>query len=139
MKKSKIVWLFVLSIIGTVVGYVLTNSVKFNLCIQTQYDCRSLFNKIGDPLLYGMGALAIIFLILIFIPTAINAWKKFAKWYIPVATLIFIFYPNPSSGDLFSPYPEQIFQWLSALYVIISIVIILISKIHRSNPPMVIK
>lgn len=82
--------------------------------------------RLMDQLFYGMSALSLVFLILTFLPQAFPAWKKFAIWFIPIATLIFVFYPNPGSGDYFSPYPEQIFQWVSALYVAISVLLILV-------------
>ncbi len=130
MKKNKNIWLLVLSLIGFGGGYIFTHSYNFGLCFADSaintYDvsCHILFERIGDPLFYGMGALAIIFFILLFMPKAIPLWEKFAKWFIPIATLIFIFYPNPGSGDLFSPFPEQIFQWISTLYILISLIII---------------
>src|SRR3989344_4157867 len=78
--------------------------------------------KLGKALYYSMPSLALVFLILLFTPQAFPAWKKFAKWFIPIATLIFIFYSYPGSGDLLSPYPEQVFKWGSILYVIVSVV-----------------
>ena len=73
-----------------------------------------------------MSALAIVFLILLFLPSSFSAWKKFAKWFVPLATLLFIFYPEPGSGDFFSPYPEQVFKWVSVIYVVASVLIIAI-------------
>src|SRR3989344_5696662 len=80
-------------------------------------------------LLNGSGALALIFLTLLFIPQAFPAWKKFAVWFVPLVALLFIVYPNPGSGDLFSPYPEQVFRWVSGLYVAASILIIAVKYI----------
>ena len=120
--------LLIISLVGFVVGYVLTNSIQFNICTVnktiTEASCINFYERVGDPLFYGMPALAFIFLILTFIPNTFSAWKKFAIWFIPLATLLFIFYPDPGSGDYFSPYPEQVFRWVSILYVVISIFII---------------
>ncbi|OGG40529.1 hypothetical protein A2118_01910 [Candidatus Kaiserbacteria bacterium GWA2_50_9] len=80
-----------------------------------------------------MGALAIVFLVLLFIPRAFSVWKKFAIWFVPLAALLFIFYPDPGSGDLFSPYPEQVFQWVSGLYVFISLVLIIYKSFFSSR------
>ncbi len=128
MKNNKITYLLLLTLIILVSGYVLTNSIMFGLCKSdesiTDAGCINLFERIGDPLFYGASALAFVFLILFFTPNAVGAWKKFAKWYVPIAAIIFIIYPNPGSGDFFSPYPEQIFQWLSSAYVLISLIII---------------
>lgn len=125
MNTRKIVVIFfVFSLVSFGIGYILTNSVQFGFCSQDQYSCRELLNNIGDPLFYGMSALALVFLALLFKPGAFTAWKKFAIWFVPLATLLFIFYPDPSSGDYFSPYPEQVFRWVSILYVVVSILIV---------------
>ncbi len=132
--ENKTLSLFVLSIIGFGVGYILTNSTQFNICIAnevvTDATCINFYERVGDPFFYGMGALAIVFLILLFIPQAFPAWKKFAIWFIPLAALLFIFYPEPGSGDFFSPYPEQIFQWVSGLYVLVSLIVIAQSAVR---------
>jgi len=125
--RKKIALFFILSVISFIVGYILTNSTSFNFCSHDEYNCRELLNEVGDPLFYGMPALAIVFLILLFLPRAFPTWKKFAVWFIPLATLLFIFYPDPGSGDYFSPYPEQVYKWVSILYVVISIGIITFS------------
>ena len=132
IKKITLI-LLIVSLVGLGVGYVLTNSVQFGFCSQDKYSCRELLNNIGDPLFYGMSALAFIFLVLLFHPETFSAWKKFAKWFIPLATLLFIFYPNPGSGDYFSPYPEQVFQWVSILYVVVSVFIITLSGKKQST------
>lgn len=80
--------------------------------------------KLGKGVFYGSGALALVFLALLFVPRAFSAWKKFAIWFVPLAALLFAVYPNPGSGDLFAPYPEQIYQWVSGFYVLVSAAII---------------
>lgn len=122
--KDRILKFLATSLLLAVIGYVLTTSAAFNLCLHNQYSCRELLNQIGDPIFYGMGALSLVFLVLYSFPQAFSAWKKFAMWFVPLAALLFAVYPEPGSGDLFSPFPEQVFQWISAAYVIISLVII---------------
>ena len=106
----------------------LTSSIEFGICFVderiTDASCINFYERIGDPLFYGMGALAIVFLALFAIPSSFSIWKKFAIWFIPLATLLFIFYPDPSSGDYFSPYPEQVFQWVSVFCVLVSLLVI---------------
>lgn len=120
-----------------VIGYILTNSIQFNICtvseIITEASCINFYERVGNPLFYGMPALALVFFILIFTQQAFSAWKKFAIWFLPLATLLFIFYPAPSSGDYLSPYPEQIFKWVSILYVVISILIISLKTIRQRS------
>ena len=128
MKNKHTLSLFTLSLIGFGIGYVLTNSIKFGVCIAnnvvTDASCINFYERVGDPLFYGMGALAIVFFILLFASHAFFVWKKFAIWFVPLAALLFTFYPDPGSGDYFSPYPEQVFQWVSGFYVIVSLLII---------------
>ncbi|MDP1707354.1 MAG: hypothetical protein Q8L30_02265 [bacterium] len=120
MKNKQILVPFVLSLIGFGTGYFL---LKIYDCGYSIF-CYNLVTK-ALATYYGMGALAIVFFVLLFAQYAFSAWKKFAVWFIPLAALLFIFYPDPSSGDLFSPYPEQVFQWVSGLYVFISLLIII--------------
>lgn len=117
--RKKTFLLLILSLIGWGIGIFL---LKFHNCGNSVF-CYNLATQ-SFALFYGMPALAVTFLILLFLPKAFPLWKKFAVWFIPIATLIFIFYPNPGSGDYFSPYPEQVFRWISILYVILSVVII---------------
>jgi len=74
-----------------------------------------------------MAALAVVFFILLLVPRAWTAWKKFAIWYVPLATLLFIFYQDPGSGNLVSPYAETVFIWVSGIYVVVSGVVIALS------------
>ena len=117
----------ILSLIGAGFGYVATNSTLFSLCSTESYECRDFYNKVGDPLFYGMGALAIVFLILLLTPKAVPAWKKFAVWFIPVAAIVFAVYPQPGAWDFLSPDPITVFKWVSAFYVVASLCIIALS------------
>ena len=117
--RKQIVILLALSLIFSAIGVFL---LKFYDCGYS-IACYNLMTK-SFALYYGMPALALIFLILAFVPQAFYAWKRFAVWFVPIAALLFIFYPEPGSGDLFSPYPEQVFRWVSALYIIVSLAII---------------
>jgi hypothetical protein len=129
MKNKLILVFFIFSLIGFAVGYYL---LKIYDCEYSVF-CYNLATR-AFALYYGMPALALVFSMLLFIPRALDAWKKFAIWFVPLAALLFIFYPEPGSGDLFSPYPEQIFQWVSALYVVVSVVIIAIVSLRTSEP-----
>src|SRR3989344_4134824 len=134
MSTKKITISFLaLSLVGFGVGYILRNSTELNLCLISEPTCINNLTWIGDGLFYGMSALALIFFILLFTPNAFPAWKKFAVWFIPIATLLFIFYPDPGSGDYFSPYPEQVFRFVSILYVLISIITIAIASFKNKK------
>lgn len=79
-----------------------------------------------------MGALAIVFLALVFFTKAWGAWKKFAIWYVPIATFIFIFYKDPGSMNLISPYAETVFMWVSGIYVVASLAIIARASVKKA-------
>jgi len=129
--KKIILGLLTVSLVGFGVGWVLKNSMRFGLCLVSEPTCINNLTWVGDGLYYGTGALSLIFLFLLFAPRAFPAWKKFAIWFVPLAMLLFIAYPEPGSGDFFSPYPEQVFRWVSALYVVVSVSIIAIVSMRR--------
>ena len=106
------------------VGVALKKSVEVGFCLESEPTCMNNFTLVGNMFFYGMGALALVFLILLFAQRAWGAWRAFAIWFVPLATLLFIFYPEPGSGDYFSPYPETVFKWVSGVYVLISLFII---------------
>ena len=114
-------------------GLVLENSTELSLCAVSEPSCIDNLTRIGDGLLYGMSALAFVFFLLLFLPSAFPAWKKFAVWFIPIAALFFIFYTDPGSGDYFSPYPVQVFKWVSVLYVVLSVIIISLNSLKTKN------
>jgi len=65
--------------------YIFLNAYPFGLCVKYDPECHRLLMDNGIRLFYGMGALALVFLILLFVPQAVSAWKKFAIWYVPIA------------------------------------------------------
>lgn len=127
MNKRNIIYLFAGSLVFLGVGLFFKNSIEFNLCLISEPACIDKYTSLGNILFYGMRALALVFLVLLFTPQAFPKWKKFAVWFVPLTTILFIFYPNPGAGDYFSPYPEQVYQWVSYLYIAISALIILSS------------
>ena len=122
-KKGLTSALLALSVLGAVIGYVLTEPFRFGICTGDSVFCYNLVTK-GFALQYGMMALAVIFFALLVVPQAFNAWKKFAIWFVPLTAFIFATYGDPGSGDLFSPYPEDVFRWGSIIYVAVSAIII---------------
>lgn len=122
------------SLLLTLLGIVMSNSAVLSICVINNYTCRDIFNKIGDPLFYGMGALSIVFLILLLVPRAQRTWQRFAVWYLPLAVSLFLFYRDPGSGDLFSPYSEQVYQWVAGMFICLSILVIAIgAKFGKAN------
>lgn len=115
-------------------GYVLTNSTIFNLCLHDQYNCRDFLNEIGDPLYYTMPAFAMVFLLFALFPGAVSVWwKKFAIWYIPTAAFILALYRDPPAGDLFSPDPKTVYLWVAAIFFLGSLYFIILHRGNESN------
>jgi len=126
--KKLILGLLALSLIGWGIGVSL---LKF-------YDCGSLTcDDIVARLLalyYGMPALALVFSLLFFLPSAFPVWKKFAVWFLPLATILFMAYQDPRGwNDLFFPYREELYRWVSAAYVVISVIIIALAARGRRS------
>ncbi len=125
--RSNILLPLVSSIVLVAIGYLILNSN-----IPANQEGYNLIRYL-KALVWGGSALSIIFALIFIFPKSFSAWKKFAIWFVPLAALLFIFYPEPGSGDLFSPYPEQVFQWVSGLYIVISAIIILCSALRRKK------
>ena len=123
MKTRKIISvLLLLSLIGFGIGYYI---LKIYNC-EASIFCYFLSIK-GEALYYGMGALSVVFLILFIFPKSNNSWKRFAWWFIPMAILLFTTYKG---SGYFSWDPEQVFRWVSGLYVLVSLIIIAQSAIR---------
>ncbi len=135
MKQKRISLFFVVALLLFGLGYIFTNSIQLSICLSNETvveaSCINFYERLGDPMFYGGGALSLVFLILLFLPSAFGTWKKFAVWFVPLAALLFAFYPDPGSGDFLSPYPEQVFKWVSVLYVLVGLGIIGWAKIKK--------
>ena len=116
--------LLLLSVMGFVAGYVLSNVYSFGICVVNDVSCHLTFERLGESLFYGMGALALVFGGLLFVPKAFSAWWKFAIWFVPLALVIFVTAPEPQGWVSPIPAPQVIFQWVSGLYVLVSFVLI---------------
>lgn len=122
--RSAILSAGIITTLLTLVGY------YFAYVYECSYSvgCYNLIFNVAHPVMYGGAALTVVFVLLYAFPQAFSTWKKFAVWFVPLAALLFIFYPDPGSGDLLSPMPEQLFQWISVLYVAVSSLIIILKR-----------
>ncbi len=112
------------------VGYVMTNSIQYGICTFTETvtdaTCINFYDKVGDPLFYGFGALSLVLLALLAFPRATRPWwKYFAIWYIPLALALFIIWPEPRGGmgvvpSVLGPAPEAAFRWISGIFLVVS-------------------
>ena len=69
--KIRISFLLISAVVGLVGGFLILNS---NLQASATGD---FLVRLGKGLVYGMGALVLVFSVLFFIPRAFSAWKKF--------------------------------------------------------------
>jgi hypothetical protein len=116
-----------------VLGLLLKSSTELGFCLISEPTCINNLTNIGNALYYGAGALTIVALVLLATPQAYSAWKKFAIWFVPLTALLFVFYPGPGAGDLFSPYPETVYKWVSTLYVAVSLLIIGLQRMKQKK------
>ncbi len=93
--------------------------------------CFYYITRVGDPLYYGAGALGFVFLLLFLVPKAYSLWWKFAIVYIPLAILVFLAVPEPRAWISPYPAPEQVYQFVGGLYVLISFCIIAYAKFRK--------
>jgi hypothetical protein len=68
-----------------------------------------------------MQAIAGVFVVLLLVPQAFSAWKKFAIWYVPLMFVYFAIYEN---GGFFSIPEESVYRFLSIVYAAISLAIV---------------
>lgn len=125
--RKKIFLLSFIPVIGFAVGYFLLNIYECGVSVA----CYDLQTK-ANALYYGMGSLIIVSFFLLLFPQAFNSWKKFAIWFLPIMAVLFAIQDDKGSGFMeISPSSVQIFQWLSILCIVISLVVIAISLRKR--------
>lgn len=124
MFKKWTFWLLIFSVIASGTGFYLW---KVYECGYSSF-CYTLFSKVGLPMFYGMGAVALVALILLFVPQAVSRWWKFAIWYVPFAAYA-IAVAGPVPGQMFdlSPSVQETALWLSGIYILVSLILIVLS------------
>ena len=117
--------LFVLSLLGILIGQIISQPNWIGICVDGDYTCISKFPvfELGHPLFFGIPYLALVSFFLLFLRKEIfSAWGKYAIWYLPLAIIILAIAPPLTSG--FGPDRTQLAIILGQLYVIISILVI---------------
>lgn len=93
------------------------------------------FQYVGNMygLIYGFSALTIVFALLLIFPHSIQAWKKFALWFLPLAFLTFLTYDRPLDSGFMdvTPHPIEVYKFFAVLYVALSVLIISVSELRR--------
>lgn len=131
MKPKKLTLvLFVLSFVGLGIGFILKSSTELGLCLISEPSCINLLTQLGNALFYSMQAIAAVFIVLLLVPQAFTAWKKFAVWYLPLMFIYFVIYEN---GGFFSIPEESVYRFLSIVYAVISLTIIAFKALQTKS------
>lgn len=140
--KNWIFWGLIVSIIGVVAGYVFKKPTTFGLCLQSEPSCALDFIALGHQLFYPFMALAIIFLVLLFVPQAVRAWRKFAWCGVPLGAFLVYATVSSAMGGGFQIFPPAQVSVLiiTQTYVGISLGIIALARfntwrIEKQNTP----
>ncbi len=116
--------LFGLSILGVCAGYAIRYPAKVGICRDSERICIDRFPifDVGEPLYWSMLSLSIVFFLLLFVQKEVlKTWAKFAIPFVVVASGILL---STDVYENFSPGRELMSQYLGALYVVLSLVII---------------
>lgn len=122
--KNKLFWAFILSSLGTVIGYVFLYPIQFNICTADferlifDSSCINETSLVGIKLFFSFLALTIGFVILLLAPKAVPLWRTFALWYVPIVGLAVAFSEPSTSMWKIGPAYEEYIHYTSALYVI---------------------
>jgi hypothetical protein len=127
MEKLERIHVFILSLLGTILVFVLDG-------IRASQHCFSVGNYGYENICLLGGMLLLIFLPTLFIAIVtlfarnnivFRNWLKFAKYYVPIYFLLVIATPWYSGDEFLNIQKETIALFLSVLYFAISLVILL--------------
>jgi len=126
-----------IGILGTSLIFILDQSEKIGLCLETDYSCREWWDLISFGLL-PISLLLLFSIITIWMKKEVFwAWFKFAVWYIPVLVAALFVFPTciPGGIGIGGAYEESfnilVLIILFTAYIITSIVKIL--RAHKIN------
>ncbi|HET8581366.1 MAG TPA: hypothetical protein VFL98_02780 [Candidatus Paceibacterota bacterium] len=126
-----------ISIAMIALGYIFAHASAFGLChddlARNIFDiyCDNFYWYIGNALIYGMSALAIVFFALLLVPKAFSWWWKFAIWFVPLDGFILIGVRPSDAIFSLEPSPDEMYLLFSGLYVVISLIIIIAAWLWR--------
>lgn len=131
MEQRKLI--LIISVIGTLVGYVLSNPLVFGIC-QRKYlfnniqGCLdSTISGIGEPLLIFSILLVVILSILLFLNKNIfKSWLRFAAWWIPLSIILIVITPETSNSwmPLYFIGKGTVTVLMAGIFSIISLILI---------------
>jgi hypothetical protein len=120
-----------------VAGFILVQPEQVGICSPDKtFTCiEPIGNNIGQPLFIESVALALVFLILLFLsPLYFQNWLKYAAWFIPVAILWIISSDVNCSGGLGLGlcFDKELATWWSGgIYLVLSLVVIIVTYFKR--------
>ena len=128
MKKKKIL-IFIVSIVGLIIGHILLNPVKFGIC-HNQYSHNGYIgcfddvkNAIGGIIELFSIAFFVVSIILFFVSEdVIKSWLNFVKWWLPLSLIAIAF--SSADDNWMVPYPS-----IRTVILFLSLVIFLITSI----------
>ncbi len=129
-KRKKFIVALLVSFFGFGAGYLLINSFRLGFCGYSSF-CYNSNLRIGHTTYYSFASLSFVFFLLTIFPKTFSVWKYFGYWFIPLAAILLVFYPNPGSGDFLAIYPSMVARWVSEFFAVVSACIIMITAIAQ--------
>jgi len=135
MKKrlSKKVLLFSVSVIGIIAGYLLFYPYKYGICLSGDETCLfvGLRKSFAEPLFIFSFALFAFSVFGLFIKNEVlERWTRFGVSLSVLCWFFILITPVRSSG-LLTPDREEVSVWMSSLFLIISMVMIIIWTVQE--------
>jgi len=136
--RKKIGIILLLAFVLFLIGIALDKSHIIGLCDKRALSCRQSLDSIGKPLEVFFFYSIFPFFALLFVKKAVyESWKKFATYFLPIAAVWVLLAPESSGGPFKIPLDSrpQVIFFLSILFLIISLLIIIIKSIKLAGKP----
>jgi uncharacterized membrane protein required for colicin V production len=126
--RKKMLVLSVLSLVGFLIGVILTSAYGAGLCGEIRYCFDPYDETIGQPLGIFSMVIFILSIIFLFIHEQIfTSWLRFAKYYIPIS-LVLIFLSPITAVGIGAFDQELVTWWLAGIFFVASIGIIFFKR-----------
>lgn len=125
MKKQKII-IFTISIFFVSIAFLI------NFLYRDSFFSRDMYKIIAEPLFYIGSSLFIVSLFYFFLKDEIfKPWIKFTYWWLPLSIIFTLITPGGSGSFFVSLWDKEITViFMSALYVAVSIIMLIINVIR---------
>lgn len=132
MSRKKI---SIVSLIGLIVGFILASSDFLAYCRKFEFcNSKILGEYIGVPLLFLSSAVFVFSIISIKLRDEVfQSWKRFTKYFIPIAYIIILLTPTWGSGGFgpgFGGFPdkETMTYWLTTIFSLVSLILVIVKS-----------